>query len=51
MPPFIWVLASMGLMAVLGGLFGTCGVVVGLVALEATNENSRGAVPGADAKP
>lgn len=37
----------MGLMAVLGGLLGTCGVVVGLVALGASSDEPSGVVLGA----
>jgi hypothetical protein len=41
------VLAAMGLMVVLGGLFGTCGVVAGLVALDASSEDQGGVILGA----
>jgi hypothetical protein len=41
------VLAAMGLMAILGGLVGTCGVVVGLAALGAAGDGPSGVVLGA----
>ena len=45
--PIVWVLAALGLMTILGGLFGTCGVVVGLVALGASSDDPSGVVLGA----
>ena len=44
--PVVWVLAAMGLMAVLGGLLGTCGVVAGLVALGASSDDPGGVILG-----
>jgi hypothetical protein len=41
------VLAAMGLMAVLGGLLGTCGVVVALVAAGASSDHQGGVILGA----
>jgi hypothetical protein len=41
------VLAAMGLMAVLGGLLGTCGVVVGLMAAGASSDHEGGVILGA----
>jgi hypothetical protein len=45
--PIVWVLAAMGLMAVLGAVLGTCGVVVGLAALGASSDEPTGVVLGA----
>ena len=45
--PVVWVLVAMGLMTVLGGLLGTCGVVVGLFALGASQDQPSGVVLGA----
>ena len=44
--PVVWVLVAMGLMTVLGGLLGTCGVVVGLFALGASQDQPSGVVLG-----
>lgn len=53
--PVVWVLAAMGLMAVLGGLLGACGLVVGLAALGASSEDGtagqNGVVLGAQVAP
>lgn len=45
--PVLWVLAAMGLMALLGGLLGTCGVVAGLMALGASSNDTSGVILGA----
>ncbi|MBS2018375.1 MAG: hypothetical protein JST00_36250 [Deltaproteobacteria bacterium] len=49
--PVLYVLVAMGLMAVLGGVLGTCGVVGGLVALGAASNDPGGVVLGTQVPP